>query len=515
MKKSNILQLLLVEDNGGDARLIVELLKEIENLQFEIEHVETLKRALTNLENKTFDIVLSDLSLPDSHGLGTFAQLHAKYPNVPIVILTGANDETLASEAVKKGAQDYLDKDHIDSYTLSRAIRYAIERKQLEKQIRHSQKMEAIGTLTGGIAHDFNNLLGIIQGYTELALIKTDRDAPTYPVLKNIQEASSSAIRLTSHLLLIGRRQQMDFVLLNVNDSVCSLTRLLKRMLPIGITIVTNLPGDLWTVQADAGTIEQVLMNLVINAKDAMPQGGTISITTENLNISEDYCRQVSEARPGRFICLSVADNGMGIDGNILPQIFEPFFTTKGVGKGTGLGLSVVYGIIQQHQGWIRVESALGKGTVFKCYLPYVSEGLAGKSLEPFSLQGLSGHGERILLVEDEKSVQDFIAEALESSGYQVIRAGSAEEALDIFTREKGEFHLVYSDVVLPRKSGQTLIEELAALKPGLRLLLTSGHTDMTPSKDFSVKKPVELIRKPVTLSHLLVKVKKALSEKA
>jgi len=382
------------------------------------------------------------------------------------------------------------------------------EKEKMQAQLLQAQKMEAIGTLAGGVAHDFNNLLTVIQGYADLALMKVDETNPLHRDLKQIRIAASRAASLTGQLLAFSRRQPIELTLLNLNQLVDDSKKMLSRLIGEDIAIETHLEPELWTVEADEGQLEQIIMNLVVNSKDAMPGGGRLTVKTENSLVDEEYCRRYSYARPGRFLCLSVEDSGMGMDQETIKHIFEPFFSTKGPGRGTGLGLSVIYGIAKQHQGWINVFSEPEKGTIFKVYLPAFSGKATSKTNDIVSLKELQGTGERILLVEDEEGVRTFAERVLQEHGYVVFEAKTAREALEIFEREKEEFHLMFSDVVLPDRSGLQLTKELLSRKPGLGILFSSGYADVKSQWPLIRKKGYPFLRKPYSLDALLQAVK-------
>ena len=378
------------------------------------------------------------------------------------------------------------------------------ERKQLEEQLRQSQKMEAIGRLAGGVAHDFNNILTGIQGYVDLILMELQEDDPLYRDLKEIQRNAARAANLTRQLLLFSRRQPIEMTPLNLNSTIEDMMKMLNRLIGEDISITTKLTEDLWTVNADPGTIEQVLMNLVVNARDAMPEGGKITIKTENVHIDKKYCRIHRYARPGKFVCLSVQDTGIGMEEVVINQVFEPFFSTKKPGKGTGLGLSVVYGIVKKHDGWIDVKSSPGKGAIFKIYLPAISTKPDEKQEASVSLLAVRGSGERILLVEDDEVVRRFTAKGLSENGYRVFVAANVQEALDIFHKHEGDFDLIFSDVVLSDERGPKLVEQLLKLNPEINILLASGYSD--EKSDWSVikKRKYPYLQKPYSLFELL-----------
>ncbi len=356
--------------------------------------------------------------------------------------------------------------------------RAEIERKKLQAQLLQSQKMEAIGTLAGGVAHDFNNLLSAIHGYSELLMESLDEESENYVFAREIHRASVRGADLTRQLLLFGRKQPMEMVPMCINRMVEDMTKMLRRFIGEDIRLITELAKELDTVKADPARMEQVLMNLVINARDAMPNGGTLTIRTEGLLIGRAARDDSGARRRRRYVCLSVSDTGEGMDKETMRRIFEPFFSTKGPNRGTGLGLPVVYGIVEAHGGWIDVRSKPGEGATFAVYLPALKGGPLVVEKESDETYRVRGKGERILVVEDEASIQNLNVRALKAHGYMPFAATSAREALEIFDRERGNFAMVFSDVILPDDSGLNLAEELRARNPDLRILLSSGYSE-------------------------------------
>ncbi len=386
------------------------------------------------------------------------------------------------------------------------------EKEKLQAQLIQAQKMEAVGRLAGGVAHDFNNLLIPIIGYSKLLLCSLSDQDPLRQDVEKIMKVAERAASLTRQLLAFSRRQPLQPQGLDLNATVANIGKMLRRLIGEDIELVTTLEPELEWVKADPGQIEQVIMNLAVNARDAMPQGGKLTITTENVTLDQDRCQVIPEARPGTFVCLSVEDTGVGMDQETLQHIFEPFFTTKEVGQGTGLGLSVVYGIVEQHEGWINVYSEPGQGSTFKVYLPVFDVEPEEDSIEEtISLQELQGRGERILVVEDEEGVRAFARRVLGENGYVAFEAVSAEEALDIFEREKGNFHLVFSDVVLSDRAGFQLADQLLAHKPGLQVLLSSGHTDRKLHWPLIRERGFRFLQKPYAPVDLLRAIREAI----
>jgi CheY-like chemotaxis protein len=342
---------------------------------------------------------------------------------------------------------------------------------------------------------------------------KIDESNPLYRDLKQISIAAAKAAGVVRQLLLFSRKQHMEPVPMNPNDTISRLLKMLDRVIGEDIVIETDLEKELWNILGDEGNIEQVLMNLSVNAKDAMPRGGKLFIKTENVTIDKEYCRTCTTARPGRFVCLSISDTGAGMDELTQEHIFEPIFTTKEVGKGTGLGLSVVLGIVQQHRGWINVYSELGHGTTFKVYFPSASGRPEQPSNKESPLASLLGKGERIMVVEDYAEVRDIAKEMLETNGYAVFPVSSAKEAMELFEKENGNFDLVFSDVILTDMAGTLLVEELLK-RWKFGVIISSGYTDEKVKWDLINEKKYRFLPKPYTMHALLQAVKDVLAQK-
>jgi two-component system cell cycle sensor histidine kinase/response regulator CckA len=396
---------------------------------------------------------------------------------------------------------------------ITRQVKAELEKTNMQSQLIRAQKLEAIGTLAGGIAHDFNNLLTTIQGYTDLSLHSVQEHERLHRNLKQIQKASRKAANLTNQLLLFSRKQAIEPTSLNINEIVLNILQLVDRIIGEDIFIETDLAGDIWKIWADAGNMEQMVMNLILNARDALPKGGKISIKSKNVVLSEEESKQMPEARAGRFVCITFRDNGIGMSPEIMQHIFEPFFTTKEIGKGTGLGLSVVYGIIQQHEGWITVDSELNKGSEFRVYIPASFVKRTEKTEEQTELRDYRGKGELILLVEDEEGIREFAAGILEEYGYRVVKAESFGTAIQKFEENKDKINLIFSDVVLPDKSGLDLVNALLKQKKDISVLLTSGYTGDKSNWNIIKKKGHPFLKKPFALLELLKAVRHSLEE--
>lgn len=383
---------------------------------------------------------------------------------------------------------------------------------ELEDQYRQAQKMEAVGRLAGGVAHDFNNMLVIINGYSEILLRRhVAAHDPIRKYIEEIHQAGERAAGLTRQLLAFSRKQLLQPELLDINEIITELEKMLLRLIGEDIELITQLRPGLGQIKADPGQMEQIVMNLVINARDAMPNGGTLIIETANVELDETYTRQHVEVTPGSYVMLAVSDNGVGMDAATQAHIFEPFFTTKGVGQGTGLGLATVFGIVKQSGGAIWVYSELGQGTAFKIYLPRVDEPVSVPEIQPAPVE-LSGGPETILLVEDEASVRVLARRILEMNGYTVLDASNGNEALQLCAQETGPIHMLVTDVVMPGGlNGRELAERLQSLRPGLKTLYMSGYTDDAIVHHGVLGSEMHFMQKPFSPRALAQKVRQIL----
>lgn len=389
------------------------------------------------------------------------------------------------------------------------------DRKMLEEQVRHSQKMDAVGQLAGGIAHDFNNILTVIQGYTELISYAPQLDQQTRSYASQISVSAERASKLTRQLLAFSRKQLMQLKPLDINQLLENLSPMLQRLLGEQTNLHMNLEGDLPSVPADAGMMEQILVNLAMNARDAMPKGGRLIIETALHEIDPEYCRIHLEALPGNFICLSVIDTGCGMDSKTLDHIFEPFFTTKEFGRGTGLGLPTVYGIVKQHQGWIQVASEVGQGTAFKVFLPVGDAGLGRANNQAQRMVG-SRKPDTILLVEDEPPLRQLAKSILERDGYRVVEAASGPEALSVWKDFSNRIDMLLTDMVMPGgMTGRELARRLQAQNPSLKVLYTSGYSLDFVESDLLLREGVNFLAKPYGATSLTQAVHACLETKS
>jgi signal transduction histidine kinase/CheY-like chemotaxis protein len=379
-----------------------------------------------------------------------------------------------------------------------------------QDQLTQASKMEAVGRLAGGVAHDFNNLLTVMMGRTDLLLENMDHGDPRRPAIELIQKTTSRAADLTRQLLAFSRKQVLRPAVLDLNAAVANVSEMLRRLIGEDITLVTALAPALGQVKADPGQIEQVIMNLAVNARDAMPHGGRLTLETANVELDAGYARKHLGARPGPHVMLALSDTGVGMDAATQARIFEPFFTTKGPDKGTGLGLATVYGIVKQSDGNIWVYSEPGRGTTFKIYLPRVEE--AALPAPSIATSGRPPRGmETILLVEDEEAVRDLARDVLRTRGYTVVEASDASEALRICERHPGAIEMVLTDVVMPGMTGRDLADRLALLRPAIKVLYMSGYTDNAVIHHGVLDAGTVFLQKPFTPAVLAHKVREVL----
>jgi len=395
-------------------------------------------------------------------------------------------------------------------YAIQGILRDITERKQLEEQLHQSQKMEAIGQLAGGVAHDFNNILTVIAGYSEILLTRIGRSSAEYGAVQQIREAGNRAASLTRQLLAFSRKQILKPQTINLNDLITNLEKMLGRLIGEDVDLTTYLAADLAMIKADPGQIEQVIVNLAVNARDAMPKGGKLTIETDNINLDETYINKHRDIQAGNYVLLTISDNGIGMDKATQKRVFEPFFTTKSRDKGTGLGLATVYGIIKQSGGNILVYSEPDKGTVFKIYLPMVEETVVTAKEKAEIREKLSG-SETILVVEDEEPVLGLIEKALKQFGYHLITARDGFEAINKVKNFEGTIHLLLSDVVMPNLSGKELSLKIKKLHPETRICFMSGYTDNAIVHHGVLDENTNFIQKPFSPDVLLKKLREVL----
>lgn len=433
-------------------------------------------------------------------------------------MLSQIQERDAALQAVNDDLEDRVARRTRDLEQLNALLREEVaERKRAQEalierdeQLRQSQKLEAVGRLAGGVAHDFNNQLAIIRGYVDMVLDEMDEDSREYQHLGQIGKAVERSASLTEQLLMFSSKQPVNMKPLDVNHHVGDLQKMLDRILGENIEVDLDLEDEIWTVSADSGNIDHVITNLSLNARDAMPEGGRLTVQTRNAKIDDAYCLLVPDARPGNFACLTVSDTGTGMSDEVLSRLFEPFFTTKEAGKGTGLGLSVVYGIVQSHGGWVTVESETQKGSRLSIFLPAVEDEALRKEEEPvISLDQFRGSGQQVLLIEDEPALRAMTAQALTDKGYRVRACGSAGEATHAFGQTA--FDLVLSDVGLPDGRGTDVVFGFLDEQPDLHAILVTGYTDERSEWQRVQDAGLLILQKPVAMSDLLKCVHEAL----
>ncbi len=511
MNKS--LRALIVEDSDHDARL---LLHELQQGGYDpvYERVETCEAMVNALERQEWDLVIADYVMPRFSGLEALKLVQDRGLDLPFIIVSGKIGEDVAVEAMKAGAHDYLLKDRLArlNIAIERELREAVIRRerrraeqalsQAQQQLLQAQKMEAVGQIVAGMAHEINNRLTAVLGHLDLCLGDVGKKSALYQTLLMIQKNIKSIGKLNNKLLLFGQKQEQFRTPINLNHNLREIRDMLqRRLIDSRINLELCLSRNLWKVYADSANMDQAIVNLVLNARDAMPDGGAISIKTENITV------QKSGGKEDRYVYLSVSDTGAGMDEQVLPHIFEPFFTTKEGDQGTGLGLSVVYGIVKSHDGWIDVTSQPGQGSVFKIFLPAIKKKLISVIPSQFIFDRFESQDEKILLVEDDPEVLSLTKKVLEKNGYLVYPCRTMSEALAVFEQENGCLDLVLCDLILPDGRGTDLAVKLKERQPFLGTLLVSGCIDDQEILDQLELQGIPFMPKPYTFGDLLKQI--------
>jgi two-component system cell cycle sensor histidine kinase/response regulator CckA len=513
------LHILHLEDDPSDVALVQSSL-EAEGITCVTTCVQNRDDFVAALEQGGIDLILSDFSLPAFDGFSATEIVRAKWPAIPLILVSGTLGEELAIDALKSGATDYVLKQRLTR--LVPAVRRAMheveeraERRRLEAQFIEAQKMEIIGQLASGVAHDFNNILAVIMGYSDLIMAQLDPDSPLRKCTEEIRHASQRAAGLTRQLLVFSRKQTVQPVVLDLNDVLKDLDKMLRRLIDENIEM-TIVPGkETGRIKADSGYLGQVLLNLVVNARDAMPKGGKLTIATDNITLDENCARAHTGAIPGDYVILSVCDTGTGMTDEVKAHLFEAFFTTKPVGKGTGLGLATCQTIVQQSGGHISVYTEVGKGTTFKIYFPRVEQPL-DVAARPLQTGPLPRGTETLLVVEDEPSVRHLARGVLQTQGYEVLSASNGQDALHVAREHKGSpIRLVVTDVIMPLMGGKVMAEWLKTTYPDLKILFTSGYTDDAITHHGVLETGLEFLPKPYTPATLAHKVRELLDNES
>ena len=384
------------------------------------------------------------------------------------------------------------------------------QRRHLEEQLTHAQRMEAIGHLAGGVAHDFNNLLTVVTGYSELVLRRLGAESPVRQEIEQIKKAGERATTLTRQLLAFSRKQMLQPRVLDLNAVLSDVEHLLRRLIGENIQLTMVLGPDLKRVKADPGQMEQIIMNLAVNARDAMPQGGMLTVGTANVVLDDDYANQHVDVKPGQYVMLAVSDTGIGMDDHTRSHIFEPFFTTKVKGKGTGMGLSTVYGIVKQSGGYVWVYSEPNQGSTFKIYLPRIDDPIETQDAANLA-EELSAGVETVLLVEDEEAVRSLVCKVLRASGYTVLESLNPADALRIAREHPDPIHLLLTDVVMPQMSGREVANQVIVLRPSTKVLFISGYTDDAIVHHGVLDPKTAFLHKPFSPDALARKVREVL----
>lgn len=511
--KVKSMRVLLVEDNPGDVRLLREALRDARGGNVDLSHVLRLEEGLKQLATGEFDVVLLDLSLPDASGLETVSRTVTAAPQVPIVVLTGLNDEQVAVRALREGAQDYLVKGQGDGELVVRAMRYAIERKRaeienqrLEAQLQSAQRLESLGILAGGIAHDFNNLLTIITCNAQYLHGSLKLDQAQQNALRDLETAAAHATEMTRSLLAFSRPTKPQARPLDINELIGDFHRFLRRVMPATIEFVLDRDPQTCTIAVDPGQMQQVLINLCVNARDAMPAGGALTIQTRHVRRAELPALLRNRATEDEFVRIRVSDTGVGMDPDTLRLIFDPFFTTKPKDRGTGLGLAIVYKIVEVHKGLIDVTSQPGKGTRFDIYFP-VAQAPPAPQPDPSAARGK----EHVLILDDEEMIASLMKTLLESRGYQVTVAQRPENALEFVKNSGQDVDLAILDYSLPTESGESCLAEMRRVLPDLHAILITGEA--APAADRADER-TRFLTKPFSADALAVLVREMLDKR-
>jgi two-component system cell cycle sensor histidine kinase/response regulator CckA len=512
------LRILHLEDDENDAALIQASLGEGAILST-TRRVHTRAAFDAALDEGEIDLILSDYSMLGFDGLSALKIAHTRCPEVPVIFVSGTLGEEKAIDSLKNGATDYILKGSLAR--LAPAVKRAmeevharLERQRLEERFIEAQKMEVIGRLAGGVAHDFNNILAVIMGYNEVMLSEVEAKSELYNCAVEIRNAAERAAGLTKQLLVFSRKQTVQPVILDLEDSVQKLKSMLGQLVGANIEMTITGENSGGYISADNGYIGQVLMNLVVNARDAMPYGGNLTIETDNVTLDEDYVEAHPGEKPGDFVRLRVSDTGTGMTDNVKTHLFEAFFTTKPVGKGTGLGLATCQSIVRQCGGHIDVSSKLGHGTSFDVYFPRVSKPGVDSSAGLNQVGAAKGGTETLLIVEDEASLRNLARAVLEKRGYKVLLASDGLDGLRVMREHQGApISLVITDVIMPGMNGKVMADKLIADYPSLKILFTSGYTDDAMAPEGVLDSEVHLLLKPHTPATLARKVRELLDE--
>lgn len=511
------LRILLLEDSQQDAELMQRELRR-GGISFSSCRVDTQLAFVEQLEKFQPDLIISDYLLPSFDGLTALSLMRKRFPELPFILVSGYIGEERATEALKSGATDVLLKPNLVARiapTVERAMREVDERRarrRLEEMLRQAQKMEAVGQLTGGLAHDFNNMLAVIIGNLEFLLEQCEAKSRAEEMAQLALKASFRGAALIRQLLAFSRRQSLEAEQFDLNELVSSTTELLCRTLGEDIEIELSLGADMWAALADPTQLEAALTNLAVNARDAMPNGGRLTIETANKYLDAAYAARNVEVTPGEYVMLAISDTGTGVPPEILDRVFEPFFTTKEMGKGTGLGLSMVYGFAKQSGGHVTIYSEVGHGTTVRLYLPRGTLDMKSSTVRPLVKAEKGVPDATILVVEDDVDVRKVVVNQLVVLGYRVAEARDGKAALELLRQEKS-IDLLFTDMVMPGgMTGRDLAREARTILPTLKVLFTSGYAEAALARGGHAGEQGKLLSKPYPMADLARKVREALA---
>lgn len=514
-------KVLLVEDDPTCRDFVKATLKKASDRYYFIEPVSSLAEGLRMLRERVFDVLLLDLMLPDSKGPDTVTEIRKLNTQIPIIIVTGMEDDTILFSAMEEGAQDYLIKGHFNADLLSKSIEYAIHTKKseeqaecLKEQLMHAQKMEVVGRLAGGVAHDFNNLLTVINGYADILKSKIPETEEIYVHVNEIARAGKKAASIAKQLLAFSRRRPAETKVVNLNNMLNEMIRMVRRLIGEDVELTFEPGEDVPAVKADPGSMEQVVVNLVINARDAMPGGGSITIRTAATKLDAEMTTRFENIPAGDYTVLSVKDTGCGMSEDVKQHLFEPFFSTKGPDKGTGIGLATALGIIKQSNGYITVDSKEGAGACFSIYMPACAE-KANKADKDPTYSPERGGGETVLVVEDDANVRRYVKEVLARCGYKILTAGNGDDAIEVVRREEGGVDLLLTDLIMPKMAGDTLVELLKEARPGIKVVFMTGYLEAGLSNGARIELADGILEKPISPAALAAEIRRVLDEKA
>ena len=517
------LRALIADDSENDVLLLLRVLRKA-GYEPVYERVWTAPAMKAALQRQAWDIVISDYEMPNFGGFEALQLLKESGHDLPFILVSAVISEETAVAAMKAGAHDYIMKRNLARLApaIERELREAQTRvarkaaetalRQSEEQLRQVQKIEAVGRLAAGVAHDFNNILTAIMGHSELLLRQLDAGDPRRKNAEQIEKVAHLAAGLTRQLLIFSRKQVIEPRVLDLNAVILDIKKMLRRLIGENIEFCTLLDPAAGHIKADPGQIEQVIMNLAVNARDAMPTGGKLTVTTANTTRDKNHLKNFPDMGAGDYVMLAIADTGTGMSEEVKAHLFEPFFTTKPPGTGTGLGLATCFGIVKQNTGHINVHSELGSGTTFKIYFPQVQS-----AIEPLRVRnqptGVAGGNETVLLVEDEPVVRELAVATLREKGYTVVEAVNGEEGLRLARQHDGKIDLVLTDVVMPVMGGKEMADALRTSHPDTKVLFTSGYTEDALGHHGVLRPGILFLPKPYLTATLARKVREVLDE--